>query len=180
MRRPSRIPLPTPAMVVAIIALLVAVGGTAGALGVVGPNTVRSQEVVNNSLRGVDIRQGTISGADIATRAVGRSELSNAVRAEFAQVTANGTIGRRSSGVLANLTHTPGSNEYLVRFNRDIRNCAWLANTSNEDPFSRNIQSFAEVTRNGSSTQLIVRTYRPAGFAEPVARPFHLGVLCSE
>jgi len=60
---------PSPSLVIALLALFVALGGTAVALraGSVGPkalkqNAVRSKHVKNEALKGVDIREATLNG----------------------------------------------------------------------------------------------------------------------
>jgi hypothetical protein len=65
-----RIHKPSPAFVVAIMALFVALGSTSYAALRVGSaqianNSVRSKDLRNNDVRGRDIRQGTVRGTDI-------------------------------------------------------------------------------------------------------------------
>lgn len=67
----SRLRLPSPALVVAVIALFVALGGGAyAALRItskqVADNSLRSRDVRNNELRGKDVRNRTLSGRDLA------------------------------------------------------------------------------------------------------------------
>ena len=61
MRR--RLRLPSPAMAVALVALVAALGGTSYAA-----ITVTSSNVRNNSLTGTDIRNSSITGADVRNR----------------------------------------------------------------------------------------------------------------
>lgn len=66
-RLPSR---PSPAMVVAIIALVVALGGTSYAAVRIGSaniktGAVNSRTLKNNDVRGKDVRNGTLSAADL-------------------------------------------------------------------------------------------------------------------
>src|SRR5919109_1900954 len=66
-----RVPRPSPAMVVALLALFVALGGGAYAAATIASrhlvnNTVRTQDVRNNSLRGKDVRNRGLRGRDIA------------------------------------------------------------------------------------------------------------------
>ncbi|HEX2414275.1 MAG TPA: hypothetical protein VHJ37_03565 [Thermoleophilaceae bacterium] len=67
----SRLRLPSPALVVALIALFVALGGGAyAALRItskqVADNSLRSRDVRNNELRGKDVRSRSLSGRDLA------------------------------------------------------------------------------------------------------------------
>jgi hypothetical protein len=54
---------PSPAMVVALIALFVALGGTATALS--GSNTVFSDDIVNNEVQSADVRDGSLRRTDL-------------------------------------------------------------------------------------------------------------------
>lgn len=71
MRRITRL-RPTPAMVVATIALLVALGGTsAAAVALVPKNSVGSDQVINRSLKAKDFEAGQVlAGSDTFTRSV--------------------------------------------------------------------------------------------------------------
>lgn len=67
----SRFPRPSPALVIALIALFVALGGGAYAALRVGTkqiadNSIRSKDVRNNQLRGKDVRNRSLRGRDIA------------------------------------------------------------------------------------------------------------------
>lgn len=67
----SRPPLPSPALVIASLALFVALGGGAYAAlkigsGQVADNSLRSRDVRNNELRGKDVRNRSLGRADIA------------------------------------------------------------------------------------------------------------------
>ena len=63
---------PTPAMVVATIALLVALGGTsAAAVALVPKNSVGSDQVINGSLKNKDFKQGqVVAGTGLVSRSV--------------------------------------------------------------------------------------------------------------
>jgi hypothetical protein len=65
----------TPAMLVALIALAIAVGGTAWAAA-----TIRSADVVNESLTGADVKNASLTGADVKNATLGIADLSAAAR----------------------------------------------------------------------------------------------------
>ncbi len=71
MRRITRF-RPTPAMVVATIALLVALGGTsAAAVALVPRNSVGSAQVIDGSLKSRDFRAGALSApTDVFSRSI--------------------------------------------------------------------------------------------------------------
>jgi hypothetical protein len=71
---------PSPAMVIALIALFVSLGGTAAALS--GSNTVFSDDIKDNEVRSADVRDDTLSAgglaaADLKPGSVGTSEAAN-------------------------------------------------------------------------------------------------------
>ena len=71
---------PSPALIVAILALIVALGGTA-----IAANTIRSGDIVNGQVKPADLADGavnsarvgdrTLKGIDLHTRSVGTAEL---------------------------------------------------------------------------------------------------------
>ena len=65
---------PSPAMVIALIALFIAMGGVSYGVATgsidgreIKNNTVKSGDLRNNDIRGKDIRTGTIGGSDVAS-----------------------------------------------------------------------------------------------------------------
>jgi hypothetical protein len=64
---------PSPSMVVALIALFVALGGTATAL--TGTNTVDSGDIINDQVRAPDIGADQVQASEVAQGAVGSSEV---------------------------------------------------------------------------------------------------------
>ncbi len=66
---------PSPAMVVAFVALLAALSGTAIALP--GTNTVDSGDIKNNNVRSKDIRNNNVRGTDIRTGAVASGDVAD-------------------------------------------------------------------------------------------------------
>jgi hypothetical protein len=62
--------LPSPAMVVAIVALFVALGGAAYAGVTLSNNSVRSKTIVNGQVKTVDLANGAVTGAKLRNNAV--------------------------------------------------------------------------------------------------------------
>lgn len=58
----NRVRRPSPAMIVALIALFISLGGVSWA---VASGSIGSREIRNNSIRGSDIRNGTVKSADV-------------------------------------------------------------------------------------------------------------------
>ena len=70
---------PSPAMIIACLALLLALTGSAIAAGV-AKNSVRSAQIVDGTVRTLDVRENAVNAAKIAPDAVGAEEIAeNAV-----------------------------------------------------------------------------------------------------
>ena len=82
MRRPS------PAFVLALIALIVALSGTGYAA-----TKITSKDVKNNSLTGADIKNNSLRGADIRNGTVGANDLKRRLRNQLRVAGANGAPG---------------------------------------------------------------------------------------
>jgi len=96
---------PSPALVVALIALFVALGGVGYAAATIG-----SGQVKNNSIRGKDIRNRTIKSKDVQKNLF-------QVRAKWANVSSNGTIAYQSGGLTVN---HPAPGLYFVHFKTSV------------------------------------------------------------
>jgi len=75
---------PSPAMVVAVIALIVAMGGTAAAAGyitgaAIKDNTLTSRDVRNGSLSGRDLHANTVTGSNIRNGTIRGRDLRGSV-----------------------------------------------------------------------------------------------------
>jgi hypothetical protein len=74
--------LPSPAMMVALAALVMSTGGTVTAAALITSadiknNTIRSVDVRNGSLSGADIKDSTVSGADVRNNTLTGADLAN-------------------------------------------------------------------------------------------------------
>ena len=83
-----RVSRPSPAMIVAIVALFVACAGTAAAAGVfiksstqLGPNVVTSRSIKDHSVQATDIKAKTITGAQIKGGSIDPSKIAGAAGA---------------------------------------------------------------------------------------------------
>lgn len=76
----------SPALVISCVALFLALGGSAFAVGV-AKNSVRSAQIVDGTVRGLDLRDNAVSAPKIAPNSVGSEEIAeNAVESpEVAQ-----------------------------------------------------------------------------------------------
>jgi hypothetical protein len=117
--------------------------GAAGPAGVVGPNSVTSASVLDDTAPGgglntqdinqldgdADIQDNTITTFDIATNAIDSDEvldfgLSNEdIGVLFAQVNGDGTIAGASGGVTSSKI---GTGTYVIDYGHDVSSCAFV------------------------------------------------------
>ena len=136
MPRTLRRLLPSPAMVVALIALVMSLGGSAYALVITGAsirnNTVTGKDIRKHSLRGHDLRANSVGGGGIKESSLGP------VPAAFAAGTATGLDNYallNSDGVLirgkglgaGDPASKIDTGIYQVIFNRDVTPCVYVA-----------------------------------------------------
>jgi hypothetical protein len=183
---------PSPATVIASIALLVALAGTGYAAtslpaNSVGPrqlqnNAVTTSKVKDRSLRAVDFAPGQIprgprgftgapgppgaAGAPGARGPTGAAGTSASI--PFAVVNADGSLAR-GSGVIS-VGHTAASGSYTVKFNKNISQCTWPASL-------RTNFGFIETEISGTTTDTVLVRTRDGGGAT-ADRSFHLIVVC--
>src|SRR5262245_46661639 len=134
----GRIPRPSPALVVACIALAVALGGTSvAAVKVLAPrNSVGSAQVINKSLLPIDFKTppkgprgpagpaGPAGSAGAAGPAGPAGPAGAAATAPWASVDAAGSLVR-NKGVAS--AQKLGTGDYLVTFNQDVTGCVYQA-----------------------------------------------------
>jgi hypothetical protein len=172
--------LPSPAMVVAIVALVMSLGGSAYALVVTGKQirngSVTAEDIRNRSLRGTDIRRDRVGGGSIKESSLGvvPSALVAHGGARFAVVNGGGQLvrGRDVSSVART-----GDGRYQAIFNADIRGCAYFATVGDPSAAGPPQNSQVSVSSLGSNVNgVAIRTETGAGAEQN--RPFHLIVMC--
>jgi hypothetical protein len=102
------------ALVVAVIALFVAIGGVAGALP--GKNTVNSGDVKKNSLKGVDIKESTLN--------IPEKALPGSVQNVYGFTWIGGKL---SQSTLDGVSASQSSNTITYTFPFDVTRCAPVA-----------------------------------------------------
>jgi hypothetical protein len=114
------------ALVVAVIALIVAIGGVAGALP--GKNTVNSGDVKKNTLKSVDIKDDAVTGNDVKESTLNIP--SSAVKKD----TFGGTIiGGSVDVTLPGTTVQKSGNTYTWTFPRSVTGCVPVASGTFSD-----------------------------------------------
>jgi hypothetical protein len=188
---------PSPATVIATLALFVALGGTSvAAVEIIVPpksistakladhavthsklaaNAVTTANVLNGSLLGADFAPGQIPVGPAGPQGVQGVQGLQGLRGApgppaaslWAVVNSDGTLAR-GSGVV-NVSHTAGTGIYDVQFSSTIAQCAWLA-TISQSRFGFIDTEFV------SDTTVGVGTLDPT--TAPDDRAFHLAVIC--
>jgi hypothetical protein len=180
MRRIRRF-LPSPAMVVAVAALVMSLGGSAYALVITGKSikngSVTNKDIHNRSLTGNDMRKDSVGGGAIDEATLGPvpSAFLAGGGSRFAVVNAGGQAVRGRDVSSAART---SEGRYQVIFNGDVRSCAYFATVGDESasPPPQNTQ--ISVGSLGSNVNgVAVRTENGANGTE-LDRPFHLIVMC--
>ena len=168
--------LPSPAMIVAVVALFFALSGSAYALVITGASirngTVSGIDIKNRSLRGGDMVTDSVDGDEVEESTLGAVPVADGL-GRFAVVTGAGTAARGRGVSSAART---GAGRYQVIFDRDVRNCAYLATLGDvgaaAPPSGQVTTSSLATNVNGVS----LRTEASDG--TDADRPFHLIVSC--
>lgn len=169
--------LPSPAMVVALIALFSSLGGVSYGL---ATGAINGREVKNRSLTGKDLRRDSVGGSVVKESALGTvpaasvsSQTSGATH--FAAVSSEG-IPLQNRGVLS--TFKIGDDgDYQIVFNKLITSCAYTATIASEGPVTNALRGQIGVGLAASDHRaLVVQTTNAQG--QPAKRPFHVAVFC--
>jgi hypothetical protein len=171
-------------MAVALVALFMAMGGSAYALvvtsGSIKNNTIRSQDVRNGGLVGKDVRANGLGGRAIKESTLGAvpSSFVTAGSAHFAVVNAGGQAVR-SRGITSAARTAEG--RYQVIFDGDVRGCAYYATiggpTAAAPPASGEVM-VSSLDSNVNGVDVRTNDGDDPNPGAAVNRPFHLVVLC--
>jgi hypothetical protein len=173
---------PSPAMVVASIALFMAMGGVSYGL---ATGAIDSREIKNNTVRGKDVHNGSLTGRDVKRDGLGGLSISEGTLgtvpaadtlSHSAVVSSSGQLIRGRGTSSAARTST---GRYQVIFNRDVRGCVYVA-TVGDTSAAGPPAGTASVTSLGSNVNgVAIRTVDYGGSGDVLAnKPFHLIVSC--
>jgi hypothetical protein len=174
--------LPSPAMVVAVVALIVSLTGSAYAAFVItGKNikngTVTGRDIRNRSLSGRDVRHDGLGGRSIKESSLGPVPQSylTAGAGRFAVVNASGQAVRGRG--ISSVART-GEGRYQVIFNINLRNCAYYATIGGPSASAPPSHGEISVSSLGSNVNGVdIRTQNGSN-GNQLDRPFHLLVMC--
>jgi hypothetical protein len=180
MRRIRRF-LPSPAMVVAVIALVMSLSGGAYALVITGKSvkngSLTTKDVRNHSLTGSDVRGDKIGGRSIKESSLGPVPVSflSSGGTRFAVVNAGGQAVRGRD--ISSVART-GEGRYQVIFNGNVRNCGYFATIGDASASGPPQNSQISVSSLASNVNGVsVRTENGTNGNE-LDRAFHLIIMC--
>jgi hypothetical protein len=173
--------LPSPSMVVAMVALVMSLGGSAYALVVTGKQirngSVTAKDIRNRSLTGNDVRANKLGGRSIKESSLGPVGTALVAHggARFAVVNGGGQLVRGRD--ISSVART-GDGRYQVIFRADVRGCAYFATIGDPSAAGAPQNSHISVSSLGSNVNgVAVRTENGVNGNE-ANRPFHLIVMC--
>jgi hypothetical protein len=167
-------------MAVALVALFMAMGGSAYALvitsGAIKNNTIRSADVRNGGLFGKDLRQDKVGG-----RAIKESTLGTVPSASVADGSTHWVVvnagGQQIRGRGSSSAARTAEGRYQVFFDRDVRACGYYATVGGPTAAAPPDNGQITVSALGSNVMGVdIRTTGANG--NDANRPFHLLVLC--
>jgi hypothetical protein len=173
--------LPSPAMVVAVVALIMSLGGSAYALVVTGKQirngSVTNKDVRNRSLTGNDVRRDKLGGKSIKEASLGPVGTALVAHggARFAVVNGGGQLVRGRD--ISSVART-GDGRYQVIFNADIRGCAYFATVGDPSAAGPPQNSQISVSSLGSNVNGVAIRTENGNNGSEANRPFHLIVMC--
>ena len=186
MSRTLRRLIPSPAMIVALVALVMSLGGSAYALVITGKsirnNSVTGKDIRKHSLRGHDLRGDTVGGGAIRESSLGPVPAAGLATSSagldlWAVVNGNGVLVRGRGQAAGDPAGKTGEGIYHVIFNRDVRSCAYLATVGSPTVDAVPPGGQVHVASHPTNVNGVrVRTANDAGAS--LDRPFHIGVIC--
>ncbi len=177
----KRMRTPSPALVIACVALFVALSGAAYAAATIG-----SSDIIDGSIRNRDFKDGTLRGNEAKRNGFGGGaikestldKVDNAAVADglsrHAVVSAAGALARNRGATSATRT---GEGQYQVVFDADVAGCTYFATLGDVAAGAPPAGEVAVGSTAGNANGVTVVTRDGTG-AAPADRPFHLTVSC--
>ena len=173
--------LPSPAMVIALIALAVSLSGSAyAALVITGKSikngTVTGKDIHNHSLTGSDVRRDSLGGGAIKESSLGIVPAAYLAGGASRWAVINGA-GQAVRGRDVSSVARTSEGRYQVIFSGDVRGCGYLATAGDPSASAPPANSQVTVSSLGSNVNgVAIRTMNNAG--NQADRGFHLVVMC--
>jgi hypothetical protein len=177
--------VPSPAMVVACVALFVSLGGVSYAVATIGSN-----DIINGSIRNRDFKDGTLRGQEAKPDGFGPNAIKEQVldASKLKQVpSAAAADGVTRHAVVSNVgalvrgrgvssSAQTGAGQYQVIFDRDVRQCTYFATLGDESAAGPGSGQIAVTSAASNVNGVRVVTRDSAGAV--ANRSFHLLVSC--
>jgi hypothetical protein len=180
-----RLRTPSPALVIACLALFAALGGVAYAAA-----TIRSADIVDGSIRNRDFKDGTLRGQEAKRNGFGGGAIkeSSLDASALKKVDESGTADGLTLQAVVAETGTSSRNRgatsatktatgvYQVVFNADVKACTYSATLGDVGEAAPPSGEISVSSLAGNANGVVVATRDSAGLAAD--RPFHLIVSC--
>jgi hypothetical protein len=183
--------MPSPAMVVACLALFVALSGVSYAVATIG-----SDDIINGSIRNRDFKDGTLRGQEAKPDGFGPNAIKEQVldssklnAAKIGKVGSSAVAdGITRHGVVSSVgglvrgrgitsAARTGAGQYQVVFDVDVRNCTYFATLGDESAAAPGTGQISVTSAASNVNGVRVVTRNSAGDMN-VDRSFHLMVSC--
>ena len=178
--------LPSPAMVVACAALFVALSGVSYAF---ATGSIGSREIRNGSILDRDLKDGTLRGQEFKPDSLGPAAIKEQSldASKIGPVNNAGIAEGVNRGVVVAVDGTPvrgratstartGEGQYQAIFDRDVRQCVYVATLGDESASGPGTGQIAVTSLASNVNGVRVVTRDSAG--SPSDRSFHLVVSC--
>lgn len=180
-----RLRAPSPAMVVALLALFVSLGGSAYAVATIGSN-----DIIDGAIRNRDFKDGTLRGQEAKRNGFGGGAIKETSldAGQFRQVPSSvvaegvtrhaviSNVGATVRGRGATASSQTGTGQYLVAFDRDVRGCTYFATLGDESAAGPGNGQISVTSAASNVNGVRVVTRDSAG--DVANRSFHLLVSC--
>jgi hypothetical protein len=182
---------PSPALVISIISLVIAVGGVSYAATKVGTDSLRngavtSEKVRNNSLRGVDILESSLGTVPSAGKAIiagkattfgGDPPSAFQPRLDWARVSVSGFTATIQHGNNATAAGRIANGRYFVTFSHDVRGCAYFPSAWGVNAAAGDMNADEYGPTDAKSVE--VQSWGTNGLGDlPDGKGFYLLVVC--
>jgi len=172
--------LPSPAMVVAMIALVMSLTGGAYALVITGKSikngTVTGKDIHHNSLTGNDVRRDSLGGGAVKESSLGIVPAAYLAGGASRWAVVNGSGQAVRGRDVASVART-SEGRYQVLFSGNVRGCGYYATPGDFSAAAPPVNSLVTVSALGSNVNgVAIRTMNNAG--NQADRAFHLLVMC--
>jgi len=161
--------VPSPALVIACIALFVAMGGSAYAL---ATGSISGREIRAYTITGKDVKKDGLGGVSVKESRLGTVPSASGLQRSVVV----GPLGQFVRGKDVASVGRTGEGRYLVVFRSNVQGCAYVASLGDPSVSTPPVgqAGTSGVATNANAVQ--VRTVSSTGNAAD--RPFHLIVSC--